>query len=178
MRCATAASEIGAILAGVDELAVAQFEERLLAATQIVTYGVGREGLVMRSFAMRLYHLGLPVAVTGDMTTPHLGAGGLFVTSAGPGDFSTVRALVETARAADADVALFTATPNASLGARADTVVLLQAQTLAGGPASAQLMGSVYEQALWVLCDTIVARLAVALGREQGDLAARHTNLE
>jgi 6-phospho-3-hexuloisomerase len=177
-RCATAVAEIGAILAGVVERDVAALEERLRTADQIVTYGVGREGLVMRSLAMRLFHLGLPVAVTGDMTAPHLGTGGLFVTSAGPGDFATVRALIDTARSAGGAVALFTAAPDAPLAARADSVVLLRAQTLSGGPPSAQLMGSVYEQALWVLCDTVVARLASSLGRDSRELAARHTNLE
>ena len=89
-----------------------------------------------------------------------------------------MRALAETARAAGAAVALFTADPHAPLGSAADAIVLLRAQTLAGGPPSSQLMGSVYEQALWVLCDTIVAELAAVLARDATALAARHTNLE
>jgi len=176
-RCAVAVAEIGAILQGASEHDTAALGARLRAADQIVTYGVGREGLVMRSFAMRLFHLGLPVAVAGDMTAPHLGPGGLLVTSAGPGTFSTVEALVTVARQAGAGVALFTANLATPLRPLADCVVALEAQTLAGGPPSAQLMGSVYEQALSVLCDTIVAALAESLGRVAA-LAARHTNLE
>jgi 6-phospho-3-hexuloisomerase len=34
---------------------------------------------------MRLHHLGVDVTMQGDVTTPPLGAGGLFLTSAGPG---------------------------------------------------------------------------------------------
>ena len=57
-------------------------------------------------------------------------------------------------------------------------MVVLEAQTLAGGPASSQFMGSAYEQALWILCDTIIAQLADDLELPSGALAARHTNLE
>src|SRR6266436_6466797 len=52
----------------------------------------------MRGFAMRLFHMGRDVAVWGDMTTPALGAGDLFIASAGPGDLPTAQTLVEVAR--------------------------------------------------------------------------------
>ena len=46
-------------------------------ARTVIVYGLGREGLVMKSFAMRLAHLGVATAVVGDMTAP----------PARPGDF-------------------------------------------------------------------------------------------
>ena len=39
-------------------------------------FGCGREALQLNGFAMRLFHLGMPVSVVGDMTMPPLGAGG------------------------------------------------------------------------------------------------------
>lgn len=65
---------------------------------RIVLHGVGREGLMMRAFAMRLYHLGLDAHCLGDMTCPPVGAGDLFLASAGPGSFSSVDALITTAK--------------------------------------------------------------------------------
>ena len=65
---------------------------------RIVLHGVGREGLMMRAFAMRLYHLGLDAHCLGDMTCPPVGPGDLFLASAGPGSFSSVDALITTAR--------------------------------------------------------------------------------
>ena len=71
----------------------------------IVLHGVGREGLMMKALAMRLYHLGLNAHVLGDMTTPPLGPGDLFIVSAGPGYFSSIAALCQTAQNAGARVA-------------------------------------------------------------------------
>ena len=65
---------------------------------QIVLHGVGREGLMMRAFTMRLYHLGLNAHCLGDMSCPPIGEGDLFIASAGPGSFSSVDALITTAR--------------------------------------------------------------------------------
>ena len=58
------------------------FIEAIVAAKRIVVFGLGREGLQMRGFAMRLFHMGRDVAVWGDMTTPALGPGDLFIASA------------------------------------------------------------------------------------------------
>lgn len=67
---------------------------------QIVLHGVGREGLMMRALAMRLYHLGLKAHCLGDMSCPPVGSGDLLLASAGPGSFSSVDALIATAKKA------------------------------------------------------------------------------
>src|SRR5262245_31356218 len=87
----------------------------ILRARRIACYGVGREGLMMKALCMRLMHLGLDAHVVGDMTTPHLGSGDLLLVSAGPGDFSTVRALAGVARAAGARIAVVTAQPGGAV---------------------------------------------------------------
>ena len=46
--------------------------EDIVKARRIVVFGLGREGLQMRGFAMRLFHMGRNVAVWGDMTTPEV----------------------------------------------------------------------------------------------------------
>src|SRR5271163_4920242 len=62
----------------------------------------GREGLQMRGFAMRLFHMGRGVSVWADMTTPPVGPGDLLFVSAGPGQLATAQVLVDIARAAGA----------------------------------------------------------------------------
>ena len=52
------------------EGAAAVLVERLLAAGRdyrIAVYGVGREGLAMKGFAMRLFHMGLQVRLKGRL---------------------------------------------------------------------------------------------------------------
>ena len=173
-------SEIDRVLTGVDQDEVDAVVRAILAADTTVVYGLGREGLVMRGFAMRLMHLGLPTAVVGDMTTPPIGKGDLFLVSCGPGYLSTVNALTTVALDAGATVAMITSQPAAALPQRADIRLTLPAQTMAEqeGSTSQQAMGSVFEQAMWILLDSIVPRLQAALGKSSENLRRRHTNLE
>ena len=93
-----ALSDLAGVFAAMPENALDGLIEAIVAAKRIVVFGLGREGLQMRGFAMRLFHMGRDVAVWGDMTTPALGAGDLFIASAGPGDLPTAQTLVEIAR--------------------------------------------------------------------------------
>ena len=93
-----ALSDLAGVFAAMPEDALDGLIEAIVAAKRIVVFGLGREGLQMRGFAMRLFHMGRDVAVWGDMTTPALGVGDLFIASAGPGDLPTAQTLVEIAR--------------------------------------------------------------------------------
>ncbi len=181
-RFDAAIQEIAAVLARVDESAIEAVCASVAAARKIVVYGVGREGLMLRALAMRLHHMGAQVQMQGDMSAPPLGAGDLFICSAGPGDLPTVRVLMEVARAAEARVLLLTAEPEAPLAALASLVLLVPAQTMArgqGAGASQVLpMGSAYEGALFFLGEMIILRLREALGISAEAMRANHTNME
>ena len=104
-----AAGEIRDAVAAIEPAALELMVTELAQAKRVVCYGVGREGLMMRALAMRLYHMGLDAHVVGDMTCPPVGPGDLLVVSAGPGSFSTVNGLIGVARAAGARIACVTA---------------------------------------------------------------------
>jgi 6-phospho-3-hexuloisomerase len=173
-------AEIDRVLSQVSETEIDELCQVITRARHIVVYGLGREGLAMRSFAMRLMHLGLDVAVLGDMTTPPIGPGDLFLVSCGPGYLSTVQALTGVARQVGGRIAMLTAQPQAPLPQQADLLVYLPAQTMAEDEqsSSVQAMGSAFEQALWILFDALVPRLQTALGQSADDVRRRHTNLE
>ncbi|MQM03017.1 hypothetical protein Taro_035792 [Colocasia esculenta] len=164
---------------------------------RVFVHGVGREGLMLRAFCMRLYHLGVAAHPVGDVTTPPAAPGDLLLASAGPGGFSTVGAICGVARAAGARVVLLTAQPESGSEARrcADRVAFLPAQTMAdaedeeavgdngegkesGGPSVRLPMGSLYEGAAFVLFEMVVCRLEVVLGCTPQEMRSRHTNLE
>ncbi len=175
-----ALDEVRAVLdAGADREADRLCDE-LLAAHRIATYGVGREGLMMRALCMRLMHLGLDAHVVGDMTTPHLGKGDLLVVSAGPGTFSTVDALLGVAHDAGARTAVVTAQPDGPAPRSADTVIHLRAQTMADdrGGASVLPMGSLYEAAMLIFFDIVSILLRQRTGQTMDGMRGRHTNLE
>jgi 6-phospho-3-hexuloisomerase len=155
--------------------------DELIRARRIATYGVGREGLMMRALCMRLMHLGLDAHVVGDMTTPPVGAGDLLLASAGPGDFSTVSALLGVAREAGARTAVVTAQPAGPAPSGADLVVHLPAQTMAddaGAPTSVLPMGSLYEAVQLVVFDVVSITLRERTEQSSAQMRARHTNLE
>jgi 6-phospho-3-hexuloisomerase len=98
----------------------------------IVLHGLGREGLIMRAFAMRLFHLGLPsVHFFGDMCTPMLATGDLLIVSSGPGWFSSADAIIVEATASGARVLVITSKPDGEAAKLATTIALVPAQTMA-----------------------------------------------
>ncbi|WP_171892248.1 MULTISPECIES: SIS domain-containing protein [Mesorhizobium] len=178
----TALGELSDVLARVDQSRIDAACELLAGARQIVVYGCGREALQVKGFAMRLYHLGLPVSVVGDMTTPPLGPGDVFLASSGPGETSTVLTLMRVARDAGATVLLLTAQAGASAAKLADATLLIPAQTMANdqGPRKTSVlpMGSVFEGALFLLFEVMVLKLKSLTGASPEAMRARHTNME
>ncbi|XP_010537194.1 PREDICTED: uncharacterized protein LOC104811988 [Tarenaya hassleriana] len=151
---------------------------------RIFLYGVGREGLMLRAFCMRLFHLGLSSHLVFDMTTPPISSADLLIASAGPGGFSTVDAICSVARSAGARVLLLTAQPETGFSVRhATAVCYIPAQTMAddGGDAAERPllpMGSVYEGAMFVLFEMVIYKLGEILGESPDAVRSRHTNLE
>jgi len=176
-----ALQELAGVFDRIDEQAVDAAVAVIGDAKRIALYGVGREGLQIKGLAMRLYHLGLKVAVVGDMTAPPLGNGDLLIVSAGPGGFSTVLGLMGVASAAGAKTLVVTAQPNGDAAKRADYILTIPAQTMAddrGTKVSVLPMGSLFEGAQYVLFEVMVLKLRVRLGISTEAMRANHTNLE
>lgn len=175
-----ACRELGVIARQVDGAAFDQLADAITGARRIALHALGREGLMMRALAMRLFHLGLPAHVVGDMTTPPLAEGDLLLTSAGPGALDTTAALMGIVRRAGGRVALLTAEPTAALAPLADLVVLIPARTMARSvdDPSPFTMGSAFEAAQFMVSEYLVGRLAHRLGQTETAMRARHTNLE
>lgn len=179
---ARAAEEIRAAVTGIDPAAMQAMVNELAAAARIVCYGVGREGLMMRALAMRLYHLGLDSHMVGDMSCPPIGPGDLLVVSAGPGGFSTIQGLIGVARGAGARIACVTAQPEGPAPQAADLIFHIPAQTMAddrGAVATSVLpMGSLFEGAQYLAFELLILDLRDHLGVAPEAMRARHTNLE
>jgi len=153
----------------------------IASAKRIVVFGCGREGLQMRGFAMRLFHMGRDVSVWGDMTMPAVRAGDLLIVSAGPGMLATARTLVEIARKAGARTALVTARPDGELAGLVDIVAVIPAQTMAddrGATLSVLPMGSLFETAQMIFFELAILKLRPMLHETAETMRNRHTNLE
>ena len=179
---ATALAELGAVFSRLDDSEVDQAIEMIAGANTTVVFAGGRERLQIMGFAMRLYHMGVPVAVEGDMTTPPVGEGDLFIVTCGPGEISTALALMGVAKAAGATILFITAQPDSPGGALADYILTLPAQTMADDQGEQRTsvlpMGSLFEGALFVLFEVMILKLIDRLGITPEEMRARHTNLE
>ena len=176
-----ALTDLSAVFAAMPEDALDGLIEEIVQAKRIVVFGLGREGLQMRGFAMRLFHMGRNVAVWGDMTTPEVGRGDLFFVSAGPGDLATARTLAGIARKAGARTALVTAQPKGELANHVDVVTVIPAQTMAddqGGQVSILPMGSLFETAQMIAFELAILKLRPRFKETSETMRARHTNLE
>jgi 6-phospho-3-hexuloisomerase len=176
-----ALEELTGVMERLDDDAVDRAVGMIAKARTIVVFGGGREGLQIKGFAMRLFHMGRSVSVVGDMTTPAIGEGDLFVVTVGPGEISTALALLDIAKRAGATILVLTAQPQGRAARYADFVLVVPAQTMAndqGGPTSVLPMGSLYEGALFVLFEIMILKLRDLVQVSPESMRARHTNLE
>ena len=178
----SALAELGGVFDRINDGDVDRACDMIGKARKIVVFGGGRERLQIMGFAMRLYHMGLAVAVEGDMTTPPVGKGDLFIVTCGPGEISTAIALMGVAKAAGSKILFITAQPQSRGAALADFVLMLPAQTMAddqGEKRSSVLpMGSLFEGALFVLFEVMILKLIKSLSIKPEAMRANHTNLE
>jgi len=176
-----AVGELTEVIDAIDPSQVDALIKTLGSANRVVLYGVGREGLMIKALAMRLFHMGLDAHMVADMTSPPVGQGDLLVYSAGPGYFSTVDALRKVAQDAGAKTVCFTAQAEGTVPRASDLVVVLPAQTMADDTkvsASILPMGSLYEGVMYLFFEYLVLMLGDHMGVTPEQMRSNHTNLE
>jgi 6-phospho-3-hexuloisomerase len=155
--------------------AVDQLAAEIHKARRVALYGVGRNGLVLQAFAMRLMHLGIDAHFVGQLSAPPVAKGDLVLAAVALGRLPTADAVLAAARKAGARTLAITARPK--LVESVDAIIDLPAQTMADAPKSLLPLGSAFELALSLLCDLAVVELMQRLKRSNADLLARHANL-
>ena len=193
MNCGLAGSltPLKRVLADVDPREVDALEKHLLGARRIFVTGLGRTGLMGRGFAMRLMHLGRRVYHVGDVITPAIRRGDLLVICSRTGRSPVLLYYIDIARRADARVAVVTGERKSPVARRADAILYLPTEReKRKGPRPARRgrrrdgsapdlpLGSLYEQALLLVFDHVVACLMGTLGLTSDDLRRIHTTFE
>jgi len=175
-----AMEEIKTILCNVEQDAFDQFCRAVAQSKRISLYGLGREGLALRGFCMRLMHLGLDAQFAGDITAGPIGDSDLLIVTSGPGNLTLTRAMILLGRQAGATVAVITAQPNQPDPQAADIVLTIPAQTTASDRSGESLlaMGTAFEIAMGIVFDLAVLQLMDLRGTDPEAMRARHTNLE
>ena len=172
--------EINSSLSKVKKTDVNKLIKEILKAKRIFLSGQGRSGLIAKTFAMRLMHLGFEVYVAGETITPGIENGDLLIACSGSGETEVTFHMAEVARRYGAKVVSLTANPNSVIVNVSDLVVGIPApfKGKIGKIGSKQYGGSLFEQGLFLMLEAVILILIKKLKKSPRELWKKHTKLE
>ena len=98
--------KITAVLESTDKNQSAELKKLIDQAGHIFVAGAGRSKLVSSFLAMRLVHCGYNVSMVGEIVTPALKEGDLYIVISGSGGTKTLLPTIETAKSKGAKIAI------------------------------------------------------------------------
>ena len=165
------------ILSETDNSNAAKLMKLVDGAGSIFVGGAGRSGLVSRFFAMRLVHSGYKVSMVGEIVTPSIQAGDLFVVISGSGGTETLMPLLKKAKSMGAKIAVISMKAKSAMSELSDLNV--QIGNDGSFPATIGMpMGSQFELSTLVFLEAVIADIMAAKGLTEEGMRAIHANLE
>lgn len=180
-QLSTVLAEITGVAATIDRTEVSGLAKSLLAADRVFVTGEGRSGFMARAFAMRLMHLGIPVFVIGETTTPAVKGSDTVVAVSGSGTTGGTVRVAEQATALGATLWAVTTDPDSPLGTAATGLLVIPAATKyrrADEAPTIQPLSSLFDQATHIALDVVCLIIAGARGVDNGLAARAHANTE
>lgn len=186
---ASRTDDIAQMIAG-DEIDA--FLAAILAAKRIYVMGAGRSGLVAKSFAMRLMHMGFTSYVVGETITPATGEGDLIIAFSGSGNTKTIGDIAETAKGLGVKIALVSSNPDSRIGKIADYIIRIEIRRdpvtcdaheyeirqMLGEHRSFAPLGTIFETTSLIFGDAAISTLMDMTKTDESELKRRHTNIE
>jgi 6-phospho-3-hexuloisomerase len=169
-------SSVEKVLSRIDEKETAQFIQSISSSRRLFLSGQGRSGLVARCFAMRLMHLGFSSYVVGETTTPGIGKKDLLIICSCSGRKHITLELVRQARQSEAAVFALTASRESPLVRLVHRLIFFPLVSQKDAPE--ELLGSLFEQSLFLYLEGVVLFLMRKMKISEQDMLRRHTNLE
>ena len=173
--------EVNHVLKEIDEQQIDLFMNDVLSKNRIFIAGVGRTGLMMKSFSMRLMHLGLKVFYI-ETNTPSVNHNDLLIVGSGSGETLSLVSITEKAKNLGVKMVLFTIDDLSTLAKQASRIIKISAPSpklqKSNNLDSIQPMGSLFEQSLLITLETIVVLLMERLGLDSEMMFKNHANLE
>jgi len=164
--------EIAGTLENIDD----KYNERLSCllkkAKRVFVAGSGRSGLIGRSFAMRLKHLGIESYAAGETICPPIKKRDLLLLISFSGYIKTLLEPVKISKEAGAETLCITSTPDNPLAKASDYKIIIPAQK------SVQFENSLFEQAVFVFLEGFVEYYRRKEKISFGEMSKRHANLE
>lgn len=145
----------------------------IINAHAIFVYGVGRSGLVGKSFSIRLVQMGLDVHFVGDTTTPIVEKGDLLLVISNTGETMSAAQTANIVGRIGATVITVTSNQHSKLGRASNIIVEIQTSKNEERRRLAPL-GTLFEVASMIYLDSLVPMLMAKLDQTEGSMRKRH----
>ena len=169
--------KVASVLKATDSGQGANLKKHIEAAGHIFVAGAGRSKLVASFLAMRLVHCGYKVSMVGEIVTPALKEGDLYVVISGSGGTKTLLPTIETAKSKGAKIAVVSMKAASAMSNLADlTVTIGNDEVFAltkGLP-----MGTSFELSTLVFLEALIGEIIFDKDLTEEGMRSIHANLE
>ncbi|MDD4369805.1 MAG: 6-phospho-3-hexuloisomerase [Anaerostipes sp.] len=163
----------------IPEMEIEKLIENIKTHKRIFVYGTGRSGLMLKALAMRLMQIGLNAYVVGETTTPSVEEGDLLIVASASGETGSVCMTAQSAKKQGVDLVVISSVINSTLGEiQTPDITIESATKFETSKASVQPLGSLFEQMLLMVFDTVILEMSQEDAESNEDMAKRHASLE
>ena len=141
-------------------------------------YGAGRSGLVGRTFAHRLMHLGIKSCFIGDTITHQFTSEDILIAISGSGETTSTVALAKKAKAIGGKIVLITSNPDSTIGKISDIIINLKSKTKVEKTESLAPYTSLFDTAAFALFDSMARVIMDELKIDEEFIHQRHATVE
>lgn len=173
--------EIKAVSSRIDKRQLEKTAELLVQSKRIFVIGEGRSGLMAKSFAMRLMHLGATVYVVGETITPSIEKNDVLIAVSGSGTTKSVVWTADKASTLGSFVVTITTDPESELAFFSSLTVHIPAATKyrrENELQTIQPLGSLFDQCAHIVFDTICLEYGRKNEVNNEQAFQKHSNME
>ena len=128
-------------------------------------------------------HLGINSYIVGSVNCPPICDNDLLLIASSSGETPTIREIARIAQEKGTKIALITASPDSTIGKIASLYIKIEAPASLeneekDGLVSRQPMKTLFEQTLFIFCESMVLMLIQRMKQSMDQLTSRHANLE
>lgn len=139
---------------------------------RVIGLGAGRMGYSLRSFIMRLSHIGFKSYMIGDTNLPRINHNDIILVNSSSGNTPSILLYTKQAKQAGANVILLCASHDSEISKLADKTIFYRVED------DFQLMKTTYEQFSFLFWDFVAQKLIVAGNFNVSEIEYNHSILE
>jgi len=176
--------------------------DHLLKSERIFGTGAGRSRFAVRSFFMRLMHLGFNCYIEGETTTPAIQPSDCLIAVTGSGETPATKGKIAAAKKIGATIIVVTSFPESPSAKYADIVIEIKGRNINNENGSEKRterentvldysirqltgatigviapMGTLFEDSTTIFFDALISLLMIVTGQSEKDMKERHDNL-